>query len=466
MPQCLPTGIRALFASAVLDISVGGLAYVLCLQRRLDISVSGLPPGACQAQDCGRMSSFSESEPVFKTRCSQVGLDASDMECLVKAGVNSLAKVAFMTSYTPGSGEDKDLIAAFETAIGKPASLGQKSSFRRLFHEAFAVTTNEMKMLVERTDETVPRKLSVPERAERFELIRKRLPGLSIRNRLEPSDSLVDALVSQYEQDRIQFLQWDRLTSKEQELCTSARRESIFSIDSTGKLKTEAKADVKADTSAELLLQHALQRRGIALEMSNLLNYDKHYLWVERLLSARLDPLPSTHCLPTFDQLRMADAKLWQLLAEKTRKGVQCTAAGRPLDSIFEAVSQSPEVLHILQPLPKSSGAPKFHDIPDERPERPGPYSGKGRKKGKGRGKGKLASKSTRVPSALAGTRSHTNAGEAICFGYGLKTCRETCVRNRCPRGLHICGFPGCGQTHPALDCPKRAQFQDGVKAA
>ena len=412
------------------------------------------------------MSSFSESEPVFKTRCSQVGLDASDMECLVKAGVNSLAKVAFMTSYTPGSGEDKDLIAAFETAIGKPASLGQKSSFRRLFHEAFAVTTNEMKMLVERTDGTVPRKLSVPERAERFELIRKRLPGLSIRNRLEPSDSLVDALVSQYEQDRIQFLQWDRLTSKEQELCTSARRESIFSIDSTGKLKTEAKADVKADTSTELLLQHALQRRGIALEMSNLLNYDKHYLWVERLLSARLDPLPSTHCLPTFDQLRMADAKLWQLLAEKTRKGVQCTAAGRPLDSIFEAVSQSPEVLHILQPLPKSSGAPKFHDIPDERPERPGPYSGKGRKKGKGRGKGKLASKSTRVPSALAGTRSHTNAGEAICFGYGLKACRETCVRNRCPRGLHICGFPGCGQTHPALDCPKRAQFQDGAKAA
>ena len=66
-------------------------------------------------------------------------------------------------------------------------------------------------------------------------------------------------------------------------------------------------------------------------------------------------------------QLRMADAKLWQLLAEKTRKGVQCTAAGRPLDSIFEAVSQSPEVLHILQPLPKSSGAPKFHDMPDER---------------------------------------------------------------------------------------------------
>ena len=414
------------------------------------------------------MSSFSESEPVFKIRCSQVGLDAADMDCLVKAGVNSLAKVAFMTSYTPGSGDDKDLIAAFESALGKPPSLGQKSSFRRLFHEAFAVTTNEMKMLVERTDETVPRKLSVPERAERFELIKKRLPGLSIRNRLEPSDSLVDALVSQYEQDRIQFLQWDRLTSKEQELCTTAKRESIFSIDSSGKLRTESKADVKADTSTELLLlQHALQRRGIALEMLNLLDYDKHYhyRWVERLLAARLDPLPSTHSLPTFDQLRMADAKLWQLLAEQTRKGVQATAAGRPLGGIFEAVSQSPEVLHGLQPLPKPSGAPKLFD-PDDKPERPGPYNGKGRKKTKEKGRGKSSGKSSRVPPALAGTRSHTNAGEPICFGYGLKTCRETCVKNRCPRGLHICGFPGCGQTHPALDCPKRAQFQDGAKTA
>ena len=440
-------------------------AYVLVCIDFHDTSVGGLPPPVCQAQDCAKMSSFSESEPVFKTRCSQVGLDASDMECLVKAGVNSLAKVAFMTSYTPGSGDDKDLIAAFETALGKAANLGQKSSFRRLFHEAFAVTTNEMKLLVERTDETVPRKLSVPERAERFALISKRLPGLSIRNRLEPSDALVDALVSQYEQGRIQFLQWDRLTSKEQELCTSAKRESIFTIDSTGKLKTEAKADVRADTSTELLLQHALQRRGIALEMSNLLNYDTHYLWVERLLSARLDPLPSTHSLPTFDQLRMADAKLWQILSEKTRKGVQCTASGRPLDAIFEAVSQSPEVLHILQPLPRASGAPKLTE--DSLPDRPGPYTGKGRKKGgRGKGKGKSVGKSVRVPAGLEGTRSHTNAGEAICFGYGLKTCRETCVRNRCSRGLHICGFPGCGQTHPALDCPKRAQFQSTAKAA
>ena len=185
-----------------------------------------------------------------------------------------MAKVAFVTSYTPRSGDDRDLVIAFETALAGTASLGQKSSFRRLFHESYAVTTSEMKMLVERTDETVPRKLSVPERAERFDLISKRLPGLSIRNRMEPSDSLVDAYVAQYEQGRIQCVPWDRLTSKEQELGSTSKQE--FSIDSSGKLRTESKSDAKAETGAELLLQLALQRRGVAMEMSNLLDYNLH----------------------------------------------------------------------------------------------------------------------------------------------------------------------------------------------
>ncbi|OLQ06982.1 hypothetical protein AK812_SmicGene9645 [Symbiodinium microadriaticum] len=211
------------------------------------------------------MAAFSESAPVFKTRCAQVGLDDDAVASLEKVGVNSLAKVAFMTSYTPGSGEDKDLIAAFESALGSPPSVGQKSSFRRLFHEAYAVTTSEMKLLVERTDESVPRKLSVPERSERFELVSKRLVGLSIRNRLEPADSLVDAFVSQYEQDKLQFVPWEKLVSKEQEASTGAKREPFFSLDSTGKLRSETKVEVRADTSTELLLQLALQRRGVAL---------------------------------------------------------------------------------------------------------------------------------------------------------------------------------------------------------
>ena len=67
----------------------------------------------------------------------------------------------------------------------------------------------------------------------------KRLVGLSIRNRLEPADSLVDSFVSQYEQDRLLFVPWERLVSKEQEASTGAKREPVFSLDSSGKLRSE-----------------------------------------------------------------------------------------------------------------------------------------------------------------------------------------------------------------------------------
>ncbi|CAE7523403.1 SLC24A2 [Symbiodinium sp. CCMP2592] len=405
------------------------------------------------------MAAFSESGPVFKSRCAQVGLASADVEKLEKVGVDSLAKVAFMTSYTPGSGDDKDLIAAFESALGTPPSVGQKSSFRRLFHEAYAVTTSEMKMLVERTDESIPRKLSVPERSERFEVVSKRLVGLSIKNRLEPADSLVDSFVSQYEQDKLQFVPWEKLVSKEQEASTGAKREPFFSLDSTGKLRSETKVEVRADTSTELLLQLALQRRGIAMEMANILDYHRHHMWVERLLAARLDAPPSTHMQPTLDQCQQADRKLWQLLGEATRSGIQLKAGGRPLDTIFESTWQSPEVLHLLQPMPRAAGDSVTQQVaPPPRPHGPGPYDrpGKGRK---GTGKGAKGTKgSGKVPAALAGCRSCTNAGENICFGYGLKTCRETVTRGRCVRGLHICAWPKCGKSHPALDCPMRAE--------
>ena len=392
------------------------------------------------------MASYSESTPVFVSRCLKVGLDAADVDALKRSGITTLAKVAFMSAYTPGSGDDTPLIEAFEAALGSPPNLGQKSAFRRLFHETFAVTTSEMKNLVERTEDTAPRKLSVPERAERFNAIVKKLPGLDIRNRTEPSDSLLDTCVSLYESNKLSFIEWDKLTSKE----------TVLSIDASGKLKTEKPDPGRADTSSELLLQLALTRRGIAFEMSNLLSFTLRSRWVERLMSARLDAVPASHNLPTMAQLQAADRKLFQVLADQSRAGIQVTASGRPLDSLFEAATLTAEVAHLLQPLPKAASS----SVSEK--ERPGPYApppapfGGGKGRGKSR-KGKGAVRQMKMPGGLEGCRSHTNSGEPICFGYGLKTCRETVSKGRCPKGLHVCAYPKCGKAHPAADCPLRS---------
>ena len=98
------------------------------------------------------MASFAESEPVFASRCERVGLGEDEVKKLKAQGLTTLAKVAFCCSYTPGSGDDSELIKCLDAALGTPSTLGQKASFRRLFHESLSVTTQEMRSMVEQTE--------------------------------------------------------------------------------------------------------------------------------------------------------------------------------------------------------------------------------------------------------------------------------------------------------------------------
>ena len=108
------------------------------------------------------MASYTESEPVFTSRCETVGLSSEAVSKLKDAGINTLAKVAFVSSYAPGAASDAELIKVLNEALGKESDAGQKASWRRLFHEAYAVATQELKTMAERPDEAGPRRLSQP----------------------------------------------------------------------------------------------------------------------------------------------------------------------------------------------------------------------------------------------------------------------------------------------------------------
>ena len=295
------------------------------------------------------MASYSESEPVFDARCLRVGIDVADVAKLKAAQITSLAKVAFCSSYTPGSGDDTELIEVLKQAIGGEPSLGTKAAWRRLFHESFAATTSEMKQQAEATGETQPRRISVPERAERFAAVTAKLKGFAIRGRAEPSDALIDASVGLYESNRLCFIEWDKLTSKEAELAHNHKRESFLSLDK-GKLKSTEPDPVKCDTSSEMAILNALQRRGVAFEMANLLEFERHSMWVDHLMNARLETPPPSYCQVTLQQLLQADRRLFQELADRTRTGIQSTPSGRPLDAVFETCVNRPRSWRFCNP--------------------------------------------------------------------------------------------------------------------
>ena len=137
-----------------------------------------------------------------------------------------------------------------------------------------------------------------------------------------PLDALIEVFMSR--------------TAKDTELDKDCKPEHMFSLDASGKLKIESKkTDVSADTSTEILLQFALRRRGLSMDQANLLEYNIHQKWVDRVIKMRLTPPPHGYQMTSFRQILDADKKLFEELCDATRAGVQVTAEGRPLDKCF-----------------------------------------------------------------------------------------------------------------------------------
>ena len=400
----------------------------------------------------GSKMSYAESEAVFLSRAKVAGLSDGVIKKLVEKDVKTFAILAFVSEYNPGAASEKPLIDTFEEILGRKAEVVEKSSFRRLFHEAYALVTQEMKAVVEKSDDSVNRKLSQPERSDRYKRQCDKLTGMTIKGPNEPSDSLVDMACNMYDANRIKWIEWSKCTSKEQEM-HGDKREASFTLNG-GVLKVEAKSpDINADTTSEIMIQYALTRRALAFDQANLIDFLKFQTWTSKIIKARIDTPPPGYDRPSVKQLMNADAKLFEEIADRTRNGVQATPSGRPIDVIMDTVMHLPEVCALMQPLPHTRADPS-NKLRDDKLERFQPYV----KGGKGKSKGKKGSKGTfvRMPVPLIGCHPTTNRGEPICFSYNLNTCSEKVDKGRCSRGIHVCCAPKCGGAHPAIGCDKR----------
>ena len=133
--------------------------------------------------------SFIESQPVFESRLKAAGLSSAIFDKFKAQNIVSLSQLAFISSYTPGGADEGPLIAVFEKVLEREASVAERASFRRLFHEAYAAVTTEMRQTIEKAEETSSRRLTQPERADRYKEQSARLVGISIKGHLEPSDN-------------------------------------------------------------------------------------------------------------------------------------------------------------------------------------------------------------------------------------------------------------------------------------
>eukprot|EP00435_Cladocopium_sp_Y103_P069825 s1184_g34.t1 len=372
-----------------------------------------------------------------------------------------LAKVAFCSAYLPGNADEAPMVQAFKDAIGKEPSASELACFRFLYHESYAIVSQEMKILVEKSaGSTEVRKLTNVERADRYAKQVKRLSGLSIKGFLEPSDALIDLACTQYDNNRLAYIPWEKCTSRTDEQERDLKKDPMLTLDvSAGRLKLEKKReDAVTEVNSDLRIQQALQRRALAYDQANVISYGEMSKWNDKLMKSRLTDPPPGYARVSFAQLERADRRFFAEICDMTRSGIQTTTDGRPCEKVLKECMFDAEVLHCLQPLPQQSGSqPREQTQNRSQPYQSGSGKGKSGSSPKGKSKGKGGQT---MPQAMIsmGCRSSTNSGQPICYAYTLGQCGNKVSKGRCDKGYHVCAIPGCGGHHPAKDCPKKSQ--------
>ena len=237
---------------------------------------------------------------------------------------------AFSCSFSPGSSDDRMFINEVVIPLLGDAGAILKPQLRRLFFEAYTLAALDVQRRVAPSDEPeCPKKLPAPERLSCLRAIKARLEGLAVEEQLEPSDALIDKFNAMREEGRLHFLAWDELTRRGDEV-KSVKQIKALQADSEGKLKAseETKED-PADTGRDLKLKSAFQRRGIAMEVTQLVSFQVHAGYINWLFREMSRKAPSGSHYVNTQQIHQVDSEVFLRLAERTREGLDILGNGR-----------------------------------------------------------------------------------------------------------------------------------------
>ena len=198
------------------------------------------------------MAALIESAAVFSARAKSMGITEPVLNAMIGKGWNTMATFAFSCHYIPGVGTDDsfktEILAALLGPDGDPRRT-MAPGLRRLFFEAYTLVAAELRTKVEKGTDDVPRKLPLPERLARRTKIVNDLRGLRLDGVLEPSNALVDAVVTMVEDNVVKYIDWAECTSREQELA-AAKKDKSWKTGQDGVVcETNEGPAVRADTS-------------------------------------------------------------------------------------------------------------------------------------------------------------------------------------------------------------------------
>ena len=321
-----------------------------------------------------------DSESAFKKRCDQ--LQAGLAEKAEAQNLTTFSTFAFSAGSPQNQVSDAEINKLAESIYGTP-TLGDVATIRRLHFESCTYLLNDMKTSASNTDASEPlKKLPFVEKQTRLEAQKKRITGLLHKPDQQPAYSLIDLAFHIIETGALTYIGPSKCHSREMEIQSESKQKSkqIITIEQ-GSLKSSVSSALSdVDTSTELRLFFALQRRHLGFELVHLLPLDEIFM---RLMH---DPRVNVHLI--------AMPRVQPGIGNPSLKGPK-----RELDSTGGAPKGQP---------PKK---PKFNDR-----------------------------EPAKIPDELKGLKLRTSEGKPMCWHFNLsKGCNNQTKNGRCKFGYHTC---------------------------
>ena len=313
------------------------------------------------------------------------------------------------------------------------------SRFRRLHFEAQTLVVAHLKSQI--TNDPVsdaPKKLPQAEKVARLEDQKRRLTGLEIKGELQPSYTLLDLAASIADSGAIIWIPPSKCSKRDSEVQGSIKEkpQTLIVEQQTVRMAT-AEQKINVDTSNELQLQWALQRRGLAMDQCQLLTYAVHDKWVQTLLTSMTRDAPPGYGKVSMEQVIRADKHMFTLLSQEITGSLKPNSLGeKPMDTMMQTLACDPRVNMFLLPLPSTVKVAKEPADDVEAPPRPTPVPRPNPKK-----KARPSPKAKSVcPQELKGFKQLNASNIPICWAFNLSSgCSEAVSNGRCKKGSHEC---------------------------
>eukprot|EP00435_Cladocopium_sp_Y103_P018181 s871_g4.t1 len=359
--------------------------------------------------------SLADSEAAFEQHCNKLLADGSLHTLLVQ---------------TPPTDEQfKDFATRLNSGV--EMTFGLQSALRRLHFEASAIIMAELKTRATDTSGDGARKLPIAEKAARLKDQETRLPGLRIKGELQPSYALVDMVSQIKETNSVTWIPPSKCSKRDAEIQNIQKDKPVtLSLEQQMVKLTSSEEPLQVDTSTDLQLQWALQRRGLAFDQCSLISQVEHEIWVQQLLCHLTREAPMGFSRISTSQLIRADRELFTLMAQELQGSLQPTGSGEfPMEKKLKELRTDPRVTMFLLPLPR--GTPKEQDKSTATSSTtPAPKAATARPTKRI----KTASAKARAlcPQELKGYAQKDANGAAICWAYNLKGgCKNEVTQGR-----------------------------------